>query len=260
MNDNTRSSDLGFKTVDILGCPVAAVRMPDVIELVDLSIRNNKQLHIGVINAAKITNMQRDSLLSKDVLSSDIILADGAAIVFASKLLRRGLPGRVTGIDLMFEMLKLASEKRYRVYCLGATEEVSNRVAETIASEYPGAILAGRRNGYFTADEEEGVAHAIRDSRADILFVAMTSPKKESFMAKWVDVMNVHVVHGVGGSFDVMAGKVQRAPERWQRLGLEWLYRVKQEPRRLWWRYLETNTLFCWSLLKALLGFGKTQK
>lgn len=257
---NTSDTDPGFKTVDILGCPVAAVERSDVVDLVDRSIRRKKRLHIGVINAAKITNMQRDPLLSKDVLSSDIILADGAAIVLASKLLRRELPGRVTGIDLMFDMLKLSSQKRYRVYCLGATEEVSQCVADKIASEYPGVILAGRRNGYFSADEEEAVANAIRDAQADILFVAMTSPKKESFMAKWVEVMNVHVVHGVGGSFDVMAGKVQRAPERWQRLGMEWLYRVKQEPGRLWWRYFETNTLFCWSLLKVLLGFDKRHK
>jgi N-acetylglucosaminyldiphosphoundecaprenol N-acetyl-beta-D-mannosaminyltransferase len=260
MSVNASHPDPGFRSVDIFGCPVAAVTRKDVIDLVDLSISQEKQLHIGVVNAAKITNMQRDSLLSKDVLSSDIILADGAAIVLASKLLRRELPGRVTGIDLMFDMLELANQKQYRVYCLGATEEVSQLVAESIASEFPGAILAGRRNGYFSAEEEEEIAHTIRDSGADILFVAMTSPKKESFMAKWADTMNVHVVHGVGGSFDVMAGKVQRAPERWQKLGLEWLYRVKQEPRRLWWRYLETNTLFCWLLLKELLGFGKSRR
>jgi len=255
MSTTTRNPVPGFTNVDILGCPVAAVTRPDVVALVGQSIEEKKRLHIGVINAAKITNMQRDPLLSKDVLSSHIILADGAAIVLASRLLRRPLPGRVTGIDLMFDMLKLSSEKQYRVYCLGATEEVSRRVAATIAADYPGTTLAGRRNGYFSADEEEEVANAIRDSHADILFVAMTSPKKESFMARWVDVMNVHVVHGVGGSFDVMAGKVQRAPERWQKLGMEWLYRVKQEPGRLWWRYLETNTLFGWLLLKELFGF-----
>ncbi|MCB1679468.1 MAG: WecB/TagA/CpsF family glycosyltransferase [Halioglobus sp.] len=240
--------------VDILGVPVAAVRLTEVIDMVDRTISGKDQLHIGVVNAAKVVNMRRDPLLGEDVLSSDIILADGAAIVLAGKVLRRPLPERVAGIDLMFAMLRLASEKNYRVFCLGATEEISRDVAHKIAQHYPGVILAGRRNGYFSGQEESAVAHEIGSAQADILFVAMTSPKKESFMAKWMDVMNVPVVHGVGGSFDVMAGKVERAPERWQKLGLEWLYRVKQEPRRLWRRYLVTNTLFVWMLLKALIG------
>jgi N-acetylglucosaminyldiphosphoundecaprenol N-acetyl-beta-D-mannosaminyltransferase len=240
-------------TVDILGVPVAAVELPRVVELVDEVIREKQHLHIGVVNAAKIVNMQRDDLLRDDVLSSDIILADGAGVVLASRILARPLPARVTGIDLMFEMLSLSNRRNYRVYCLGATEEVLNIVADKIAAEYPGAILAGRRNGYFSAEEEDEIAHEIRNARPDILLVAMTSPKKESFMAKWMDVMDVPVVHGVGGSFDVMAGKVERAPEGWQKMGLEWLYRVKQEPGRLWRRYLVTNILFGWLLLKELL-------
>ena len=105
-------------------------------------------------------------------------------------------------------------------------------------------IVAGTQHGYYAAEEESAVAQAIAESRADIVFIAMTSPRKEQFLARWSRAVDVPVWHGVGGSFDVASGRVQRAPILWQRLGLEWLYRVKQEPRRLWRRYLVTNLLF----------------
>ncbi|MCU7807558.1 MAG: WecB/TagA/CpsF family glycosyltransferase, partial [Candidatus Thiodiazotropha sp. (ex Semelilucina semeliformis)] len=121
----------------------------------------------------------------------------------------------------------------------------------------PGLTLAVRHHGYYSEDEAQSVADAVKNSKADILLVAMTSPKKERFLAKWMAYMDVPVCHGVGGSFDVYAGKVERAPESWQKLGLEWLYRVKQEPGRLWKRYLFTNLSFIWLLTKSLLGFKK---
>ena len=239
------------RTVSVLGVAVNALTMDDVLHYVDDVIRSRRSLHIGVVNAAKIVNMHRNPSLGSDVMSSDIVLADGASVVLASKVLGSPLPERVAGIDLMHGMFRQGMTRGYRVYCLGATEDVSERVANELASQYPGVVLAGRRNGYFGDDEEEEIARNIADSEADILLVAITSPKKEQFMARWSSIMNVPVVHGVGGSFDVMAGKVERAPEIWQKLGLEWLYRVKQEPRRLWKRYLVTNSIFCWMLLKA---------
>ena len=245
------------KTIDLFGIPVAAKTMAQSLDLVDEVIRSRGSLQIGVINAAKVVNMDKDPELREAVLSSDIILADGAAVVWASKLLRTPLPERVAGIDLMFGMFERGSERGYRVYCLGATEEISRTVEENLARDYPGLTLAGRHHGYFSEDEAQTIADQIKRSKADILLVAMTSPKKERFLAKWMAHMEVPVCHGVGGSFDVYAGKVERAPESWQRLGLEWLYRVKQEPGRLWKRYLFTNLSFIWMLLKSLAGFRK---
>ena len=231
--------------------------MSQTLDLVDEVISSRQSLQIGVVNAAKVVNMDKDPELRDAVLSSDIILADGAAVVWASKLLRTPLPERVAGIDIMFGMFERGNEKGHRVFCLGATEEVSQTVAENMARDYPGLVLAGRHHGYFSDDEAREIADQIRDSKADILLVAMTSPKKERFLAQWMDHMKVPVCHGVGGSFDVYAGKVERAPESWQKLGLEWLYRVKQEPGRLWKRYLFTNLSFIWMLLKSMLGFRK---
>ncbi|MEJ2694086.1 MAG: WecB/TagA/CpsF family glycosyltransferase [Candidatus Thiodiazotropha sp.] len=245
------------KVINLFGIPVAAKTMEQSLDLVDDVIKSRGSLQIGVINAAKVVNMDKDPELREAVLSSDIILADGAAVVWASKLLRTPLPERVAGIDLMFGMFERGSERGYRVYCLGATEEISRTVEENLARDYPGLILAGRHHGYFSEDEAQNIAEQIKQSKADILLVAMTSPKKERFLAKWMAHMEVPVCHGVGGSFDVYAGKVERAPESWQRLGLEWLYRVKQEPGRLWKRYLFTNLSFIWMLLKSMVGFGK---
>ncbi|MEJ2394672.1 MAG: WecB/TagA/CpsF family glycosyltransferase [Candidatus Thiodiazotropha sp.] len=245
------------ETVNLFGIPIEAMTMGQTLDLVDDVIKARKSLQIGVVNAAKVVNMEKDPELREAVLSSDIILADGAAVVWASKLLRRPLPERVAGIDLMFGMFERGNERGYRVFCLGATEEISKTVEENLANDYPGLTLAGRHHGYFNDEEAQGIADQIKASEADILLVAMTSPKKERFLAKWMAHMGVSVCHGVGGSFDVYAGKVERAPERWQKLGLEWLYRVKQEPGRLWKRYLFTNVSFIWMLLKSLLGFNK---
>ncbi len=245
------------ETVRIFGIPVEAMTMDQTLDLVDEVIRERRSLQIGVINAAKVVNMDKDPELRDAVLSSDIILADGAAVVWASKLLRTPLPERVAGIDLMFGMFERGNQRGYRVFCLGATEEISRTVEENLARDYPGLTLAGRHHGYFNEEQAQGIADLVRDSKADILLVAMTSPKKERFLAKWMEHMQVPVCHGVGGSFDVYAGKVERAPESWQKLGLEWLYRVKQEPGRLWKRYFFTNISFLWMLLKAMVGFKK---
>ena len=238
---------------DMFGVPVAAVTMAQALDRISAAIAERRQILVGVVNAAKIVNMRRDRVLREDVLSSDVIFADGASIVWASRLLRRPLPERVPGIDLMLEILRRGNERGWGVYLLGATPEVLAGTAARIAADYPGVRVAGQHHGYFERDEEQRVAEHIAASGADVLFVAMTSPKKEGFLARWRAGTRVPVCHGVGGSFDVLAGRVERAPLAWQRLGLEWLYRVKQEPRRLWRRYLVTNTLFCAMVVAELV-------
>ena len=229
---------------ELFGVPIAAMTMADAVDAVDEAIADRRPLQIGVVNAAKLVNMRRDAALRDSVLSSSIVLADGTSVVWASRLLGRPLPERVAGIDLMMAMLASGNTRRYRIYCLGATQAVLDAVVARIRSDYPGVAVAGSHHGYFTPAEEEAIAGDIATAAPDILLVAMTSPRKEQFLARWSARLRVPVCHGVGGSFDVFAGLVQRAPESWQRLGLEWLYRVKQEPRRLWKRYLVTNTLF----------------
>ena len=246
-------------SVGILGVPVAPATMDEAVDWVDEAVRERRRLHVGVVNAAKIVNMRRDPELRNDVLSSDVVFADGMSVVWASRLLGCPLPERVTGIDLMHRILERGQAHGYRVYLLGATRDVAETAAARMRERYPGVAVVGHQHGYFADREEEAVAAAIVAARPDVLFVAMTSPRKERFLARWSARLGVPVCHGVGGSLDVLAGKVERAPERWQRLGLEWLYRVKQEPRRLWRRYLVTNLIFLGLLLRELArrAFGR---
>ena len=233
-----------FTTKEVLGIPIAALSMEAAQQAIHAAIRERRTLHIGVVNAAKIVNMRRDAALRAAVLESDIIFADGMSVVWASRLLGEALPERVTGIDLMMGILARGTEHGYRVYLLGAEQQIVEQVASRIRRDYPNVVLVGYRNGYFGPSDEPEIAAEIAAARPDVLFVAMTSPKKEQFLAQWGSKLRVPVYHGVGGSFDVYAGKVERAPPAWQRLGLEWLYRLLQEPGRLWKRYLYTNTVF----------------
>ncbi|MFO7287006.1 MAG: WecB/TagA/CpsF family glycosyltransferase [Gammaproteobacteria bacterium] len=238
--------------VEIFGVPLTPETLEDAVDRVACCIDAGRPCHIGVVNAAKLVNMRRTPALARAVLASDVIYADGMSIVLASRLLGSPLPERVAGIDLMLGILERGNRAGYRVYCLGATEEVSRRAAKAITDRFPNVHIVGRRNGYFDERDEPAIVEDILRSGAHVLFVAISSPKKELFMARWADRLPL-VTHGVGGSFDVLAGLVQRAPRVWQRCGLEWLYRVVQEPRRLWKRYLTTNSAFGWLLLTALL-------
>lgn len=242
--------------VDILNCPIDSFTMSETVAIIDESIKKNLKLHHVVVNAAKLVNMQYDTKLYESVVSSDIINPDGMSVVWASRLLGAPLPERVSGIDMMERLVRLSHERGYLIYFLGARQEVVKRVVDKYIAEYSPSIIAGYRDGYFAADEEQDVAREISSSRADILFVAISSPRKEVFLNTYKDLINAPFIMGVGGSFDVVSGLVKRAPVWMQRSGLEWFYRLLQEPRRMWRRYLYTNSLFIYLLIKQKL-FGK---
>ena len=240
-----------------------ALTMSEVLNICIDHIAARRGLLIGVVNVAKIVNIRKDRELRAALGEADIVLADGAPIVWLSKMVGRPLPQRVAGIDIMFELLKEANNRSYGIYFLGAKRAVVEKVIHVVRRDYPGVRIAGYRDGYFSEQEEQSVAEEIKNSRADILFVAISPPRKEVFLGKWREFMDVPICHGVGGSFDVVAGVARRAPVWMQKSGLEWLYRLIQEPRRMWKRYLVTNTKFimlCFvEVTKALLSrlFGK---
>lgn len=242
------------KVVDLFGLNVFAMRMDEVLDLCERHIKKREPLLLGVINAAKIVNSRRDVQLRQSLDETDIVLADGLPIVWVSKLIGHPLPERVAGIDIMLELIKRSGKEHYSIYFLGATNEVVHKVAEMVESEYPGVLIAGCHDGYFDGSQEKQVADEIKNSNADILFVAMGSPKKENFLGKWRTYMNVPVCHGVGGSFDVVAGITKRAPQWMQQAGLEWLYRLMQEPQRLWKRYFITNSIFIMLSIKEFVS------
>lgn len=238
---------------DVLGCPVDRLDMAATIARCRELIAAPGYAQHMAMNTAKLVALERDRRLREIVMRSDVVSADGQGIVLAARLLGDPLPERVPGIDLMDHLLEVAATDRYTVFVLGAAEDVLERAISRLQERHPGLQFAGFRNGYFSEAEEQSVCAEIRDSGADILFVAMSTPRKEYFLGEHGPDLGVSFGMGVGGAIDVAAGLTPRAPEIWQRLGLEWLYRTLQEPKRMLGRYLRSNGAFALMLVRALV-------
>jgi N-acetylglucosaminyldiphosphoundecaprenol N-acetyl-beta-D-mannosaminyltransferase len=197
-------------------------------------------------NAAILCMMRRDDVLRDACRAGDLTVADGMSVVWALRAAGRPVPERVAGCDLMARLLEEGAARGLRVYFLGAKEEIVAALAEGCARRYPGLAVAGYRNGYFSPEEHAAIVAEIRSLRPHMLFVGMPSPFKEVFCERHRERLGVPVIMGVGGSFDVLAGRVRRAP-RWLRaIGMEWSWRLLMEPRKMWKRYLTTNSEFLW--------------
>ena len=244
------------KKIDFLGIPLDVLTMSETIQKVEDCIENREQIHHCVINAGKVVQMQNDKVLRESVVSSDLINADGMSIVWAARFLGYKIPERVTGIDLMGKLVELSFKKRYRCFFFGAKEDILNKLVSDYSEKYSSDLVAGYRNGYYNDSEESDIVEQIRKSKVNILFVAMTSPKKEIFLNTYKkELSGVNFIMGVGGSFDVISGEINRAPEFLQSIGLEWFYRFVQEPRRMWKRYLIGNFKFLILILKDKLKY-----
>jgi N-acetylglucosaminyldiphosphoundecaprenol N-acetyl-beta-D-mannosaminyltransferase len=251
VSDKKVTKENQLKKINFLNIPIDAITMEETLQKAEKAIASKKQIHHTVVNAGKIVLMKTDKELEKSVIDADIINADGKAVVWAANLLGQKLPERVSGIDLMEELVNKSFKKGYKCFFFGATEEVVTELVDIYKKQYSDEIIAGHRNGYYDKSQEKNIANQIAESGANILFVAITSPKKEIFLNSYKkQLKDVKLIMGVGGSFDVISGKVKRAPLWMQNLGLEWLYRVIQEPKRMWKRYLVGNTKFIWLVIK----------
>ena len=228
--------------------------MDETLGAVEQAIASRRFTQHMAINAAKLVTMRDDERMRAIVDGCELVNADGQSVVWASQLLGDPLPERVAGIDLMHGLLERAEQRGYRVYFLGAQADVLERALERLRERHPGLLIAGARDGYFAPDEAPEVCDAIRASRPHMLFVAMSSPRKEYFLGEHGRSLGVPFVMGVGGSIDVVAGVTRRAPRVWQQLGLEWLFRLLQEPRRMFRRYAVTNTRFALMVAGSLLA------
>lgn len=241
-----------MKRVNFLGCPIDISSMSETVSLIRKSVHAKRFTQHVVVNVAKLIHMRSDTELNESVRSCDIINIDGMGVVWGARFLGYNVPERVAGVDLFHELLAMSAENGFSVYLLGAKDEVVAATAAKVQQLYPALKIAGYHHGYFW-DDENAVVENIRSSGAQLLFVAITSPKKENFINRWRAELGIDFVMGVGGTFDVVAGKVKRAPQWMQRWGLEWLYRTIQEPKRMWKRYLSTNSQFAWLLFKEKL-------
>ena len=231
-----------------LGAPIDLLDMRGTTDAIARHVDERRPgVHLGV-NAANLVMARDDADYLADLRSGDVVTADGQSVVWGSRLLGLTTPERVTGIDLMTALLAMARERDWGVYLLGARHEVVVRLAAKLEAE--GTRVCGHRDGYFGRNESDAVANDVVASGAQLLFVGTPSPAKERFLVHHARPAGVPFSVGVGGSFDVLAGELRRAPGWMQRTGLEWLYRLVQEPRRLFVRYAVTNTRFAWLLVR----------
>lgn len=241
-----------MQRIEFLGCPMDVTSMNKTVGTIRDAVTAGHFTQHVVVNVAKLVNMRDDPELRESVRSCDIINIDGMGVVLGARFLGYSVPERVAGVDLFHELLEMSAANKFSVFLLGATDEVVSTTALKAKALYPSLEIAGYHHGYFW-DDEAALVEKIRTSGAQLLFVAITSPMKENFINRWRDQLGVTFVMGVGGTFDVVAGKVKRAPLWMQNYGLEWLYRVIQEPSRMWRRYLITNSKFAWLLIKEKL-------
>jgi N-acetylglucosaminyldiphosphoundecaprenol N-acetyl-beta-D-mannosaminyltransferase len=250
MRTGAAAASVGHDVV-LLGCRVNALTFGQTVAQVDRLVRERIPVQHCVVNASKFVLMRSDPRLRAIIAACPLVNADGQAVVWAGRALGVRIPERVTGVDLFAALLGLAERQGYSVYFLGARSKVVEAVVLRATAIHPRLRVAGHRDGYWDSDDD--VVTEIRASAPDILLVGMPSPKKEYWLAENLAALDVPFSMGVGGSFDVFAGYVRRAPVWMQRCGLEWLYRFFQEPRRMWKRYLLGNMTFVWMVAEELV-------
>ena len=231
---------------------VDPLSMEQTLSIIDDILKKGTPSRQISLNVAKLMSMLKDRRYLDVVNSADIVNADGMGIVLGARLLGSFVPERVAGIDLMLNVISLAAEKGYKVYFLGSYQDVLIKVSDIMLKRFPDLVISGFHHGYFSKDEENTVVEGVKQSGADVLFVGIPSPQKEYFVKRYLEELGVSFAMGVGGSFDVIAGKVKRSPLWAQRYGLEWFFRMAQEPGRMWKRYLFSNFSYLLILLKAL--------
>ena len=219
--------------VEILGCNVDKIDMDETLQKIGDFIQSGNPHHIITLNAEIIYKAQSDPKLKTIINEADLVTPDGSGVVWASKYLNSPMPERVTGIDLTQNLAELASKKGWTLYLYGGAPSVAEVAAQNLQIKHPELKIAGTCHGYITEAEEQNLLKDITEKRPDILLVALGAPKQEFWIKKHQKTLQTSVCIGVGGSLDVIAGRVKRAPVFFQRAGLEWLYRLIKEPHRI---------------------------
>ena len=234
-----------MKSIKFFHIKLTSASMKDIIDRVDDNLQNDREkILITSVNAAMSVISKDDKLITDVINASDIVNIDGMSVFYSLRLLGIITPERVAGPDIFYNLIKLSAQKGYKPYFLGTKPEVLERMINRFKSEFAGLEIAGYHHGYYNDDEADTINQMIEESGADMVFLGMTSPKRELFTDKYFTASSRPVWKGVGGSFDVYANVTKRAPEWLQKIGMEWFYRFYQEPGRMWKRVLVTNTVF----------------
>ncbi|MGE8203656.1 WecB/TagA/CpsF family glycosyltransferase [Heyndrickxia sp. NPDC080065] len=224
------------QNVPILGVPILHTTKENFIDLIHERIKLEKKTFIVTANPEIVMMANENKEFMNYLQKADFITPDGIGIVKASKWLNKPLPERVPGFDTMKDLLALANRNHYRVYFLGARQEVLDQLIQITGREYPEMKIVGAHNGFFDWQDSQ-ILEEIQQLKPDLIFIALGAPKQEQWISQHIDQFEKGIFMGVGGSFDGIAGVVPRAPEIWQKLNIEWLYRLFQQPSR-WKRML----------------------
>ncbi len=221
------------KTVEILGVNIDSMTFAETVDVAQSLIKTDGMSKIFTPNPEIIMCAKEDAEMKEILNSADICTADGIGVVYASKILKKPVPERVAGFDLVCALLERLAKTKEGVFLFGAKSGVADAAKARMEEKYPGINIVGTKNGYFTPSDEEKIVEEINTSGAKLLLVCLGAPKQEKWIAKYQDKLKVNLAMGVGGTLDVFAGVAKRAPEVFVKLNLEWAYRILKNPSRL---------------------------
>lgn len=220
-----------MKQVTIMGVPFLHTDQQQFVSLLVDRIEKKEKTFVITANPEIVMKANEDAEFMSYIQKATYVSADGIGVVKAAQLLGSSLPGRVTGYDTMVKLLSIGNEKRFKVFLLGAQKDTLEKTVENINKTYPNVEIVGAQDGYFNWEQND-IAERIATTKPDLVFVALGVPRQEKWIAEHFDEFTHGIFIGVGGSFDVIAGTVKRAPVFWQKLNLEWLYRLLKQPSR----------------------------
>lgn len=236
----------------VFGLNYDDITLDEAAKKMEAFIQDGKPSMIFTTGAEPIVKSSWNKDLKQIYLDADLLTVDSYVVYFACRMIRKPIREPVSAVNLMFRFLERTIDKKYRLFFLGARDQILNEAMNNLQNRFPGINIVGWHHGYFNFDQDSEIVNKIIQAKPDVLFVAMSTPLKESFISKNIKKINVPVAIGVGGSIDVASGLCQLAPRWMSRIGLEWFYRFIQEPRRLWKRYIITNFVFIWLVIKEL--------
>lgn len=234
-------------------CPVDCLDFSSTVEALLEAVKKTGPLCVAPVNASTVVMASRDFLFSETLAGMDLLLPDGYWLQWASRLLGRPVTNHVATVPLTYAFLQRLASSGGSVFLLGAEAPVVEKASQEIVRRFPGLKVVGTRNGYFSQDEEEEIVGQIKAAKPLVLLLGISSPKRELFVTQHRYRLEVPVVIGVGGLFDILGGRTKEGPQWLRNYGLMWFYRFAKEPRRLWKRYTVTNGRFTWIVLKELL-------
>jgi len=242
------------ETVTLFGVDVSKMGMQQTVAYLAEAVRRRRATHVVTANPIMFMTGFEDKSFMHMLQNADLVVPDGAGLVWAARKLGKPVAERVAGFDLVQELFRVGAREGWGVYLLGTSQELIEAARDRIASDYPGLRIVGCRNGFFGPDEDDEVIRGIVEAGPDLLLVGRSTYTQDPWIAKYHQRLNVPVMIGVGGSFDVMSGKLQRAPKWMQKAGLEWLHRLLLEPSR--WRRMLVLPKFA---LKVMV-YGEKQR